>query len=264
MDANFFQSEKGSMAWYKTGEGKPIVILHGWGSDSKVMNPVAEQIKNIRTCYLIDFPGFGQSPEPEEAWSVDDYADITEEFILKTVDEPKVDLLVHSFGARVALKLLTRQEISSKIDKVVFTGAAGLKPKRSASFYLRKYTAKSLKLPFYLLPAKVREKGLGKLRASSLWKSLGSSDYQKLSGVMRETFVDCVNEHLDHLFPKVNHEILLIWGKNDTATPPEQGRRMERNLKNSALVLVEGGGHYSFLDKPRHFGSILKAYLTSS
>lgn len=261
MDPNFFESEKGTLAWYKTGQGKPVLILHGWGSDSKVMMPMARQIHDIRTSYLIDFPGFGKSPEPNIPWKVDDYADIIEEFITNVPDEIKIDLIVHSFGARVALKLLTRPAISTRIENVVFTGAAGLKPKRSTSFYFRKYTAKTLKLPFYLLPQKQREKGLEKLRETALWKSLSSSDYQKLGGVMRQTFVACVNEYLDHLLPKIEQEILLIWGENDTATPLDQGKRMEKLFKKSALVVIDGAGHYAFLDKPKHFTSILKAYL---
>lgn len=260
MDPNFFKSEKGSLAWYKTGKGKPVLILHGWGSDSKMMMPTAKLIRDIRTCYLVDFPGFGGSPEPQAAWKVDDYADIIEEFAIKKLDQPQFDLVVHSFGARIALKLLTRPGIGPRIDKVVFTGAAGLKPKRSASFYLKKYTAKTLKLPFYLLPQNLREKGLEKLRNTGIWKNLGSSDYQQLSGVMRQTFVACVNEHLDHLLPKVQQEILLIWGENDTATPLDQGKRMEKLFQKSALVAIDDAGHYAFLDKPKHFASILKAY----
>lgn len=261
MDPKTFENEKGSLAWYKSGNGKPALVLHGWGSDSKVMRPMAKLIQDIRTCYLVDFPGFGESPEPRSTWKVDDYADIIENFVSKNIDQAQFDIIVHSFGARVALKLLTRSEISSRIDKVVFTGAAGLKPKRSASYYARKYTAKFLKLPFYLLPQKMREKGLERLRKTTLWKSLGSSDYQKLSGVMRQTFVACVNEYLDHLLPKIPHEILLIWGENDTATPLDQGKQMEKIFKNSALVVIDGAGHYAFLDKPKQFAAILKAYL---
>lgn len=261
MELNFLDSEKGTIAWYKTGSGKPVIILHGWGSDSKVMMPMAKQIQDIRECYLLDFPGFGHSPQPETSWRIDNYTDIIEKFIFNVIDEEKMDLIVHSFGARVALKLLTRPRISKRFDKVVFTGAAGLKPKRSFSFYVKKYTAKTLKLPFYLLPKKTREKGLQNLRQSALWKSLGSSDYQKLSGVMRETFVACVNEHLDHLLPEVEQEILLIWGENDTATPLEQGKRMESLFNKSALISIKGAGHYAFLDRPKHFSSILKAYL---
>lgn len=260
MNPEILQSGRGSLAWYRLGTGKPVLILHGWGTDSKVMMPLAKQIQDLRTCYLIDFPGFGKSPEPETAWTVDDFADAIEEFIKEEIGEPELDLIVHSFGGRVALKLLTRPGISSKMDKVVFTGAAGLKPKRSASFYIRKYTAKLLKLPFYLLPSSLRKKGLDRLRSTALWKRLGSSDYQKLSGVMRDTFVACVNEHLDSYLPKIKQEILLVWGRDDISTPLEQGERMDYLLPESALVIIDNAGHYAFLDKPKHFASIVKAY----
>ena len=249
------------IAWYKTGKGKPLVILHGWGSNAAVMMPVAERVKDIRTSYLLDFPGFGHSQEPETDWGIDDYAGLTEEFLNNILPDQSFDLLVHSFGARVALKLLTRNKISSRIDKVVFTGAAGLKPKRKADYYFRKYTAKTLKLPFYLLPGGLRKKGLNRLRKTRIWKKLGSADYQKLSGVMRETFVKTVNEHLDHLLPQIQHEVLLIWGKDDAATPLDQANRMENGLKKNALIVIDNAGHYAFLDKPAQFGAILRAYL---
>ncbi|MDR9364225.1 MAG: alpha/beta hydrolase [Balneolaceae bacterium] len=260
MNPNFFETKKGKLAWYSTGTGKPLLHLHGWGSDSKVMMPMAKQLQDVRKSYLVDFPGFGNSPEPTSAWGIDDFADIIESFVDEKFQETSFDLIVHSFGARIAIKLLTRPRVSSKIDKVVFTGAAGLKPKRSISFYLKKYTAKTLKLTFNLLPTNLREKGLKNLRETALWKSLGSSDYQRLSGVMRETFVACVNDHLDHLVPQINHEVLLIWGTSDVATPLEQGKRFNTLLQESALIEIEGGGHYAFLDKPKQFASILRAY----
>lgn len=261
MNPTITEIKNTSIAWFKTGKGKPLIILHGWGSNAAVMMPIAERVKDIRTSYLIDFPGFGHSAEPETAWGIDDFAELTEEFLNIKLPDQSFDLLVHSFGARVALKLLTRKEISSRIDKVIFTGAAGLKPKRKGSYYFRKYTAKILKLPFYLLPGSLRENGLNRLKNTGLWRKLGSSDYQKLSGVMRETFVKTVNEHMDHLLPQIQHEVLLIWGKNDAATPLDQAKRMEKGLKKNALILIEDAGHYAFLDKPAQFGAILQAYL---
>jgi len=261
MSLHFSDIDGIKIAWQKTGSGKPLVILHGWGSSSKVMMPVAKQLEQIRTSYLPDFPGFGDSPEPPAAWSVGNYAVLTENFINLEIPDGKIDLLVHSYGARVALKLLSEHTIASRIDKVIFTGAAGLKPKRPASYYLKKYTAKFLKLPFYMLPGPLREKGLNRLRMTSLWKKLGSSDYRQLSGVMRETFVKSVTEHLDGLLPSIQHEILLIWGQNDQSTPIEQAERMDRNLPNSALVVMDNSSHYAFLEKPKQFASIASAYL---
>jgi len=265
MAENFFEFDDAACRWDVTGSGKPLLILHGWGSSSQLMKPLADSLNSVRTCYLIDLPGFGKSPEPPQAWNIDRYADLAEAFIKEIISDRhgdhKTDLLVHSFGARISLKLLTRADTAVKIDKVIFTGAAGLKPKRKPSYYLKKYTAKILKAPVLILPGELREKGLVSLRSTKLWKKLGSSDYSKLSGVMRETFVKSVTEYLDELLPLVKHEILLIWGENDTATPMDQARRFEKGLPYCALVTIGQAGHYAFLDQPVKFNAIALAYL---
>src|SRR5699024_1842084 len=139
------------------------------------------------------------------------------------------------FGGRIALKLCARPEMQERVHKVLITGGAGMKPKRSLSYYLKKYSAKALKTPFWILPPNLRDKALTKLRQTSLWKSLGSSDYSKLSGVMRQTFVKTVSEYLEPCLAKIPHEVLLLWGKNDEATPIYQAKRMEKGMANAAL-----------------------------
>ncbi|MDR9419987.1 alpha/beta fold hydrolase [Gracilimonas sp.] len=255
-----FTYQKQEIIYQKVGEGKPLVILHGWGSSKRVMMPVAHNLSHLRTNYVLDLTGFGDSPEPGEAWSIDDYADSIQAFI-QSLEEDKVDVLVHSFGGRIILKLCARDFGKKHIDKVLITGGAGMKPKRSIKFYLKKYTAKTLKAPFMILPGSLREKALGWLRSTSLWKSLGSSDYSKLSGVMRETFVKSVTEYLESSLPNIPHETLLIWGRNDEATPVYQGKRIEKGIKNAALVIIEDAGHYAFLDKPKQFARIAEAFL---
>jgi len=254
-----YQYRKLNIHYQKTGAGPPLIILHGWGSSGRVMMPLAEQLGDIRTCYMLDLPGFGNTAEPTTAWSIDDYTDMTEAFIRANFTQP-VDLLAHSFGGRITLKLGARPAGKELIEKVLITGGAGMKPKRSLSFFLKKHAAKTLKAPFLLLPSTAREKALAKLRQTKLWKSLGSGDYSKLSGVMRETFVKSVTEHLEPCLPDIPHEVLLLWGENDEATPLYQGRRMEKGIKNAALVKIENAGHYAFLDRPKHFASIAKAF----
>lgn len=258
-ETHTFTYQAQEIIYEKTGQGKPLVILHGWGSSKRVMMPVAQNLAHLRTNYVLDLPGFGDSPDPARPWSIDDYADAVQAFI-KSLDEEKVDLLVHSFGGRIILKLCARDFGKDHIDKVLITGGAGMKPKRSFKFYLKKYTAKILKVPFMILPALLREKALGWLRGTSLWKSLGSSDYSKLSGVMRETFVKSVTENLESSLPQIPHEVLLLWGRNDDATPVYQAERIEKGIENAALVIIEDAGHYAFLDKPKQFTRIAEAF----
>ncbi len=77
---------------------------------------------------------------------------------------------------------------------------------------------------------------------------------------MRETFVKSVTEHLDNCLPHIPHEVLLLWGRNDEATPLYQGQRMEKGIKNAALVTIDNADHYAFLDRPKHFASIARAF----
>ncbi len=58
-----------------TGEGdKTVVILQGWGTKHEVYNLAAACIHTSYKVVQFDFPGFGNSDEPREAWSVSDYA----------------------------------------------------------------------------------------------------------------------------------------------------------------------------------------------
>ena len=212
-----------------------------------------------RRCILVDFPGFGKSEEPADAWDVGAYADMVKAFI-KDQQLGGTDVLAHSFGGRVMLKIMAEDPNKTLVGKVLLTGGAGMKPKRKLSFYYRKYLAKTLKAPFQILPNPLKEKGLEKLRQTALWKSLGSSDYKTLQGVMRQVFVKTVGEYLEDTLPKINHDVFLLWGENDDATPLYQAERMEKGIKNAALVKIENAGHYAFLDQPGKFNIIADAF----
>lgn len=136
-----------------------------------------------------------------------------------------------------------------------------MKPRRPLKYYYRVTMAKILKAPFIPLPESARERGFAWLRKTAVWKSLGSSDYAQLHGVMREVFVKTVREYLDHTLPEINHDVLLLWGEKDDAAPLYQAERMQKGIKNAALVTISNAGHYAFLDQPARFKAIMKSYL---
>ena len=71
-----FEQIDGVKVFYEIrGEkGLPVVLLHGWGCSSALMNPVAEALGQDHRVLVIDFPGFGQSQVPHSAWGVPEYA----------------------------------------------------------------------------------------------------------------------------------------------------------------------------------------------
>ena len=69
-----------------------------------------------------------------------------------------------------------------------------------------------------------------------------------------------MSEDLTHLFSRVNVPTLLIWGKNDTATPLSDAKLMEMTIPDAGLVELEGG-HYSFLDQPVIFSRVMASFM---
>ncbi|WP_413700246.1 alpha/beta fold hydrolase [Psychromonas sp. KJ10-10] len=48
------------------GQGEALVLLHGWGVNSAVWQPVVEQLSQHFTLYIVDLPGFGNSATLDE------------------------------------------------------------------------------------------------------------------------------------------------------------------------------------------------------
>lgn len=261
MSLLYFHHNGQKMAYVRSGKGAPILFLHGWGANSGTMVGIADGLSSNFECINVDLPGFGISPEPSRAWSVDDYADFVSAFILELgLENVNVNVLAHSFGGRIMLKLMARKPSPISFGKVLITGGAGMKPKRKPIFYVKKYTAKFLKAPFLILPEPLKSKGLAQLRKTSLWKKLGSSEYTVLSEVMRHTFVKTVTEFLEDCLPKISEEVLLVWGKNDDATPLYQADRIKAGITGSELVVIDGAGHYAFIDQKAMFLAVAKVF----
>ena len=111
------------------GEGKCVLFLHGWGANLKLFDYLADTVAKKYTALRLDLPGFGESAEPESAWSVDDYVAFVRKFTKELGLEPQV-LIGHSFGGRLMIKMLSDGENGS-VEKAVFIDAAGIKPKKT-------------------------------------------------------------------------------------------------------------------------------------
>lgn len=239
-----------------TGEGQPVVLLHGWGANIQIYSTIIDLLKSRYRVIALDLPGAGGSSEPPEAWDVDRYVDFVLEF-LKGFDLDSVILMGHSFGCRLIIKLLNRERLPFSVDRIVIVDGAGIKAVPTLRGKIRVRVFKAGK-QICRIPAvqKLLPDALERLQ-----KFFGSADYASATPVMRQTLVKVVNEDLTGLLPGVTPETLLIWGEHDTATPLSDGRKMEALMPNAGLAVIQNAGHFSFLDQPYVFGRILSSYL---
>ncbi len=232
-----------------------IVLMHGWGCDRSIWNGLRTHLEGAgHSVTAVDFPGFGATPEPAEPWGMEDYAQWFERFLNERGIVQPI-LVGHSFGGRVAIVHASRNPVS----KVVLVDAAGVKPRRPVSYYLKVWSFKALKrLAPLLLGRKKADALIERRRAAA-----GSADYNAASPVMRGTLTRVVNEDLRRHMPSIKAPTLLIWGENDTATPVADARKMERLIPDAGLVVFDGASHYSFLDRPAQFAAVLDSFLAS-
>lgn len=236
------------------GSGKPLVLLHGWGSNIGNFKPVINYYKKHFKVIALDFPGFGQSQEPKTPWTVDDYADFTLDFFEALEIEDAI-VFGHSFGGRVSINIASRDK--HPFEKLVLIDSAGIKPQRTINYYLSIYSYKVCKVLNKIPIIKHLIKGTLK----NYLKNSGSSDYQSASSMMKRILTIVVNEDLQHLMPKIDVPTLLVWGDLDTATPLKDGLLMESLIKDSGLAVIENTGHYSYLEDQKTFFTIINAYL---
>ncbi len=234
------------------GEGQPIVLMHGWGCNHTTLASVENALIPGMKVYNVDFPGFGNSSEPESVWGVEEYTRLIERFIQSEGIKNPI-LLGHSFGGRVGILYSSRNDVK----KLILVDAAGVKPLRTLKYYIKVYSYKAIK---HLLPLIFGKRKGNELLDKYRGKS-GSSDYNSSTPKMRAILSKVVNEDLKNVMPSIKCPTLLIWGKNDTATPMRDAKIMERLIPEAGLVVFDGVGHYSFLENLYQFTAVLKSFL---
>ena len=177
-------------------------------------------------------------------YSLDDYVnDLLAYLKDKGIKKPHV--IAHSFGARVALKACYSHP--EAFDRLVLTGAAGLKPKPS----------------FYKVLKKLGYKLLKPLLTHNARLKFYSSDYRALDGVMRQSFQKIVAEHLDYVLPAIKNQTLIVFGAQDKETPLYMAERLYKGISNSEKVIINDAGHFCFIDKPFTFNMEVREFLLS-
>jgi len=245
-----------------SGEGTPLLCLHGWEATHESFTELREAMKNDSVQIIApDLPGFGETHDPPHGWTVDEYADFVEELVGQ-LGLKNVLLLGHSFGGRIAIKLAARQSekchgerrrtmtstslVSARDDKnnlwiahLYLCASAGIRRprhwKRTMGVKLAEWGSEIFSLPG-LLCMKTRAKAI-------LYKVLRVHDYEKARGVNRETMVKVINEDLTEILEKIEVPTDIFWGTKDKMTPYRDGQIMNKKIVHSTLHTFPGIRH---------------------
>lgn len=239
----FIKVKDTDINYIQYGEGKDIILLHGWGQNINMMEPIGKQLKNDFRITIIDLPGFGESPEPNYGWTIYDYFEMLDELVIKLkINDPII--MGHSFGGRIAIIYASNRQT----NKLILFGSP----------YQKKIKKESLKIKFFKLAKKIPL--INKLE-HTVKKYVGSRDYRNASSIMKQILVNTVNEDLTECAKNVTCPTLLIWGSEDEEVPVEDAKELESLIKDAGLIVFDGLTHYAYLENLGGTLTILDKFL---
>lgn len=227
---------------YGNPKGKDILLLHGWGQNIEMMKILGDNFSDRFRITILDFPGFGESEEPHETWTIEKYSVMLEEFV-KKLKIKKPIVMGHSFGGRVGIHYSSR----NSIEKLVLFGSPCIR------------IQKELPLKVRMLKKMKQMPGMDKI-GEYMKNFIGSRDYKAASPIMRQTLVEVVNEDLSKFAREIEEPTLLIWGDSDDEAPVEEARELEKIMIDAALIILPGT-HYAYIENLGRVVAILNNFI---
>lgn len=222
------------------------IILPGWQQNYRTYENIYKTISKYSNIYVLDFPGFKNTIEPTKAVDLNYYVYLLNDLIINETIK-NIILFGHSFGGRVAIKY---QSIFKDTNHLILVSSAGFKNKNIFN---------TIKIYIYKFKKNMFKK-LNKKKYIKLLTERGSKDYKELSPIMKQTFINIINEDIIKHLENINIPTLLLWGKKDNTTPLKFGKIFNKKIKNSVLIKFEKSGHFCFLDEPIKFNLIIDKY----
>lgn len=215
------------------GEGKPFLILHGWGSGSDRWIKEAEIISAKGYKVIVpDLPGFGLSDKLSRPWTINDYVRWFEEFT-RILNIENFHLLGYSFGGALAAKISVKYP--QRVKKLFLVAAAIIREKTAKKNFFAKFS-KFIKL-FYFLPY------YGFFRKAIYKFIIRKSDYVYTEGVIKQTYLNVVADDVSFNLPFIHVPTVVIWGDKDQSVPVNDAYFIKEKIKNSKLVIIPGADH---------------------
>ncbi len=243
--------QDGKFKYIEEGQGEPLMLLHGlFGSLSNFM-PLIEHFKQTHKVIVPILPLLELDLLHTSVGGL-------QKFVHRFVEHRgynNIHLLGNSLGGHVALVHILKNP--ERIRTLILTGSSGLfengmgdtYPKRGDKDYIRKKT----ELTFYD-PTMASEDMVNDVFeiTNNRLKVI------KIIALAKSAIRNNLGEELN----EVKQPTCLIWGNNDTITPPFVGKEFNRLIPNSEIHFIDKCGHAPMMEVPEEFNRLLSAFLT--
>ncbi len=236
--------------YLEEGNGEPLVLLHGLFGALSNFEPLIEYFRHHNKVIVPILPLLDMDILHT---SVGGLAKYVHKF-LEARDYKEIHLLGNSLGGHVGLVHVLKHP--ERIRSLILTGSSGLfengmgdsYPKRGDYEYIKKKT----ELTFY--------------DPKTATKELVDEVYSITNSRMKAIKIialakSAIRNNLGEELNQIKLPTLLVWGQNDTITPPFVAQEFHKLIPNSELHFVDKCGHAPMMEVPEEFNAILHKFL---
>jgi len=243
--------KEGKFKYIESIGGKDVLLLlHGLFGGLSNFESIIERFGNK---YNVVMPLLPILELPTREVTLENLVNFVEDFIeFKSFN--KVNVLGNSLGGHIAqLLAFQRPEI---IHSLVLTGSSGLFENSMGSTFPKRgnYEFIKTKTESTFYDPSVASKEL----VDEVFDIV--NDRMKAIKIVA-TAKSAIRHNVENKLDKLKAPTLLIWGKQDTITPPFVGEKFHALLSNSELHFIDKCGHAAMMEKPNEFSTILENFL---
>ena len=256
----------GTVAWQRTGQGPPIVLVHGTPTWSYAWRAVAAELEPSFTVYRWDLLGYGDS---EQAAGQDVSIAAQARYLVELLDlwdlaGPMV--AGHDIGGAIVLRAHLcegrRFAAINLVDAVVFNPWS-----TPTTMHIRRHLD-----AYRTMPAHIYEEVV---RAHLRTAMAGDPGPEVLAAYLRpwlgpagqdaylrklEQIDESQTGELEPLLGEVEAPVQVVWGERDAWLDPALGRRLADAIPEATLELVAGAGHFVMEDDPQAVAALLRGH----
>jgi pimeloyl-ACP methyl ester carboxylesterase len=228
--------QKIKLEYQVTGSGKPILFIHGGGTDFHFYKVLIETLSTKYKVYTFSYPGFGKSSSINK-YSINNFKKVIDAF-LTHFELKEIFIVGHSLGAGIALSY------SALNHDLNIIGIAAISPfiypVKKSSFKLTKDLAAQWQVEKSNIPVIEKKK-------YNFFNFIKYKLKHSLNSLRLYVFIHKTD--LSHYLKKLTIPVLGFYAENDIVLNPDDQIKGFKLVKNIKIFKFENLGHNAFFSK---------------
>ncbi len=244
--------KENGFSYLESGEGTPLIILHGLMGNLSNFDGVFDHFSDLG--YQVIMPELPIYTLPLLKTNVKNLSKFIKDFVkFKGIDN--YILMGNSLGGHIAL---FHTKLNPKnVSGLVLTGSSGLYENSMGESYPKRgdyeYIKKKAQDVFYDPEIATKEV------VDDVFDTLNNRNKLIRTIAIAKS---AIRHNMAGDLPSMKVPTCLIWGKNDTVTPPSVAEEFDKLLPNSELHWIDKCGHAPMMESPDEFNDLLEPWLT--